>query len=99
MKKEKKSKTAHIHYESIKNIRELNRFLRNEMKLFQADGVCECCGSLNVEEHGESISVKKLNEPKEKKKYKNYTVARYRCNACRKLFTELKPIDLEIYYK
>ena len=33
-----KSKTAQIHLNAIKNIRELNRFLRKEMKEFHADG-------------------------------------------------------------
>jgi len=83
----------------VKNIKELNRFLEKEMKFFQADGVCQYCGSLNVLEQGNSKSIKKLNEPKKKKKYTGYAVAGYKCNACGKLFSELKPVDLVIYYK
>lgn len=94
-----KSKTAQVHLRTIKNIREFNRFLKKEMKLFMADGVCQHCGSLNVLEQGSSISFKRLNEPKEKKKYTHYAIAGYKCNACKKLFTELKPISLVIYYK
>ena len=97
--KGRKSKTAYIHYESIKNIRELNRFLRKEMKLFQADGVCEHCGSLNVQENKRIFAHKILNIPKAKNKEEDVVIDGYRCNACRKLFNDLKPIDLIIYYK
>ncbi len=98
LEKGKKSKTTQIHLRAIKNIRELNRFLKKKMKEFHADGVCEYCGSLNVLEQGQSITFKKLNEPKEKAKIKEYAVSGYRCNSCRKLFAELKPVDLVIYY-
>ncbi len=93
-----KSKIAQIHLQAIKNIREFNRFLRNEMKLFQADGSCEHCGGLNVEEQGQSTSYKRLNKPKEKRVYRNYVIEGYRCNSCGKRFNDLKPTDLEIYY-
>lgn len=94
-----KSKTAQMYLATIKNIREFNRYLKNEMKLFQADGSCQYCGSLNVLEQGNSISYKRLNEPKEKKKYVKYAVAGYKCNACGKLFSELQPVNLVIYYR
>ena len=96
--KGRKSKTAQIHLEAIKNIREFNRFLRNEMKLFQADGVCEHCGSLNVTVIGTRDYTKRLNVPKEKMKYKEPLIATYKCRACGKLFNYLKPIDFEVYY-
>ena len=94
-----KSKTAQIHLRTIKNIREFNRFLKKEMKYFHADGVCQYCGSLNVLEQGQAIFRKKLNGPKEKREYGRHAVSGYKCNACKKLFTELKPINLAIYYK
>ena len=96
--KGKKSILYQIHLKAIKNIREFNRFLKKEMKEFHADGVCEYCGSLNVLEKGNSTSLKKLNEPKEKKKYTDYAVVIYKCRTCGKLFNELKPVDLVIYY-
>lgn len=95
----KRSVTYQTHLQAIKNIRELNRFLKNEMKVFQADGACEYCGSLNVEEQGQTMYRRKLNEPKEKNKYDRHAVAGYRCNSCNKLFSELKLVDLIIYYK
>ena len=97
--KGRKSKEAQIHLRTIKNVREFNRYLKNEMKLFQADGVCEHCGSLNVLEQGDSISYKRLNEPKEKKKYTHYDIIGYKCNACMKRSKELKPVNLVIYYR
>ena len=94
----KKSTVYQVHLEAIKNIREFNRFLRKEMKEFHADGVCEYCGSLNVEEQGTILYLKKLNEPKEKDKIKSRGVNGYRCRACGRLFSDLKPVDLVIYY-
>lgn len=96
--KGKKSVMHLTHLEAIKNIREFNRFLRNEMKEFHADGVCEYCGSSNVEEQGTIRYTKKLNEPKVKDKISVRAVNGYRCNACRRLFSDLKPLDLVIYY-
>ena len=99
LEKGKKSVTHQTRLQTIKNIREFNRFLKKEMKLFQADGACEYCGSINLVEIGKAPYFKKLNEPKEKYRYKEHLIDAYRCNACKKLFAELKPIDLEIYYK
>ena len=80
----------------IKNIREFNRFLKKEMKFYQVDGACECCGSLNVIEIGEALTVKKLNEPKEKMKIDKHTIARYKCKACMKVL--LLYIKRLLYY-
>ena len=71
LEKGKKSVIYQTHLQAIKNVREFNRFLKKEMKEFHADGVCEYCGSSDVLEQGQAISYKKLNEPKEKKKYTN----------------------------
>ena len=77
----------------------LNRFLRKEMKFYQADGVCKHCGSLNVVEIGTRDYSKRLNRPKEKLEYKECLIATYRCRSCTKLFNDLKPVDWVIYYK
>ena len=97
--KGKKSVVHKTRLNIIKNIREFNRFLKKKMKFYQVDGACQYCGSLNVLEQGNSISFKKLNEPKEKKKYTAYAVAGYRCNTCNRLFSELKYVNLVIYTK
>lgn len=94
-----KSKTAQIHLRAIKNIRELNRFLKKEMKFFQVDGACPHCDSLNIVEAGMAIYSKKLNKPKEKIKYEQDQFGSYRCKGCSKTFQELKYVNLVIYYK
>ncbi len=97
--KGRKSKIAHIHLHSIKNIREFNRFLKKEMKFFQADGACPYCDSLNVFKVGTVAYHIRLNEPKEKYKYNTYALGGYHCKSCNRVNHELRPIDLEIYYK
>ena len=97
--KGKRNVTHQAWLKTIKNIKELNRFIRKEMKFFQCDGICPHCDSLNVLEQGRSIYFKKLNEPKEKRKYEEHTISGYRCKGCGKAFSELKRIDLVIYYK
>lgn len=94
-----KSKTAVNRLESIKNIREVNRFLRNEMKEFHADGACPHCGGLHIIQHGQAYFNKKLNNPKEKNIITKSVVTGHKCEGCGKLFSELKPVDLVIYYK
>jgi len=99
VEKGRKSVIHETHVEAIKNIKEFNRFLRKEMKEYHADGVCEYCDSLDVMVIGTVDYTKKLNEPKVKKDYKQHLVATYRCNKCNRLFSELKPVDMVIYYK
>jgi len=96
--KGKKSITYQVHLEAIKNIREFNRFLKKEMKEFHADGVCEYCGSLNIMKVGTVTYSIKLNEPKQKYNYVDYTLGGYHCKSCNKITHELKPVDLVIYY-
>ena len=97
--KGRKSKTAQIHLRSIKNIKEVNRFLKKEMKEFHADGVCEHCGSLNIIKVGTVMYNIRLNEPKQKYNYCTYALGGYHCKFCNKITHELKPVDLVIYYK
>ncbi|KKN36753.1 hypothetical protein LCGC14_0770590 [marine sediment metagenome] len=94
-----KSKIAQIHYNSIRNIKELNRFLKKEMKEFHADGACPYCDSLNVFKVGTVVYNMRLNEPKEKYKYNTYALGGYHCKSCKRVNHELKPVDLVIYYK
>ena len=94
-----RSKTHETYLKVIKNIRELNRFLRKEMKFFQVDGACPHCGSLSVNVIGTRDYYKRLNKPKEKMKYKEPLIAMYRCKGCNKSFQELKYVNLVIYYK
>ena len=94
-----KSKTAQVHLRTIKNIREFNRFLKKEMKFYQVDGECQHCGSLNVESQGATTYRKKLNDPKHKMIYGINTIITYKCNSCKKLFNDLKYVNLVIYTK
>ena len=94
-----KSKTAQIHLRTIKNIREFNRFLKKEMKFFQADGVCPHCGSLKILELGDATYIYSINNPKAKVMYVKGEKTIYKCEGCSKPFKELKPLDLVIYYK
>ena len=98
VEKGKKSTMYQVHLEAIKNIREFNRFLRNEMKEFHADGVCEHCGSLNIVKVGTVMYNIRLNEPKQKYNYESYALGGYHCKACKRITHELKPVDLVIYY-
>ena len=94
-----RNKLFQTHLRAIKNIRELNRFLKKEMKFYQVDGACPHCDSLNVNVIGTRDYYKRLNEPKEKMKYKEPLIAHHKCRACGKIFQDLKPVDLIIYYK
>lgn len=83
----------------IKNVKELNRFLRKEMKFFQAEGACPHCGSLKILELGDATYVYSSNNPKAKIMYVKGEKTVYKCEDCGKVIKELKPIDLVIYYK
>ncbi len=94
-----KSKTAVNRLGSIKNIRELNRFLKKEMKEFHADGACPHCGSFHIIKVGTVMYNIRLNEPKQKYKYNTYALGGYHCKQCNKITHELEPADLVIWYK
>ena len=94
-----RSKTYETYLRVIKNIRELNRFLRKEMKFFQVDGACPHCDSLNIVEVGTATYKKRLNKPKEKIKYEQDQFGSYRCKGCNKSFQDLKYVNLVIYYR
>lgn len=93
-----KGKTAINRIDSIKNIRELNRFLKKEMKEFHTDGACPHCGGLNIFKVGTVMYNIRLNEPKQKYKYCSYALGGYHCKSCNKISHELTPLDLVIYY-
>jgi len=97
--KGKRSITHQTHVEAIKNIKEVNRFLKKEMKRFDADGVCPNCSSLKILELGTASYVRQTNNPKGKIFYKKVERSGYKCEGCKKVTKELKPIDLVIYYK
>jgi len=94
-----RSKTHETYLRVIKNIREVNRFLRKEMKFFRVDGSCPHCDSLSVVEVGMATYSKKLNKPKEKVKYEQDQFGSYTCKVCNKTFQELKYVNLVIYTK
>ena len=95
-----RNKTYQVFLRAIKNIKELNRFLKKEMKFYQVDGTCPHCGNLNnIEEVGLAHYTKRLNKPKEKAKFEVDSFTSYKCNACKKRFQDLKYVNLVIYTK
>jgi len=69
------------------------------MKRFDAEGTCPKCNSLKVLELGQATYVKSVNNPKGKDMFVKGEKSGYKCEGCRKVLKQLKPIDLVIYYK
>jgi Zn finger protein HypA/HybF involved in hydrogenase expression len=85
----------------INNTKSLDTWLVNAMKLYDYDGACPKCESINLTRYDSEVVGYKLNNHVIKKFLVETELVHIRCNECKHLFNkeQLKYVNTMVYYK
>jgi len=85
----------------INNMRAFDKWLTNVMKLYDYEGACPKCESINLTRFDSEIVGTKLNNYKQKKYLVETELVHIKCNECKHLFNKdsLKYVSTMVYYK
>lgn len=105
IKKEGKSqgkyKDVSVWRRMIQNITGFERWMPSAMKLYEYEGACPKCESINLTRFDSEIVGTKLNNYKAKKYIVETELVHIKCNGCNHLFNDeqLKYVSTMVYYK